>query len=153
MTNKSSSAKGLQQALVRKCSRGFSLLEVLIAVLVIAFGVLGMAALQLKSLQFSHSGYQRTIASVIALDAAEQLWVKKVAKVMGVDEDNNPVQLNVPVSDIGVAITNRHSAMLPSLNVNITNVANRYTIVVSWAESRFVNENGNSFTYVVDIYP
>jgi len=54
--------------------QGFSLIEVLIASFIVAFGVLGMAALQLKTLQAAHSAYQRTIASVIAMDVVERLW-------------------------------------------------------------------------------
>lgn len=132
---------------------GFSLIEVLIAVLVIAFGVLGMAALQLKSLQYSHSGYQRTVASMIALDAGEQLWVKKIAKVTALDGSGNVVPVNIENTVIAEAIKARHDALLPGLNISITNSVNRYTITVSWSETRFVGEVGNSFSYVMDLYP
>ena len=40
-------------------SQGFSLLEVLIAMLVLAVGLLGVAAMQMRGLQYSHDAYLR----------------------------------------------------------------------------------------------
>ncbi|AHK79224.1 pilus assembly protein PilV [Ectothiorhodospira haloalkaliphila] len=55
---------------------GFSLIEALVALLVLSVGLLGLAGLQLLGMQSSHSAYQRTVASVIAADAGERLWIK-----------------------------------------------------------------------------
>lgn len=46
--------------------RGFSLLEVLIAVVVLSFGLLGMAALQINALKNSQSSFQRTQAVMLS---------------------------------------------------------------------------------------
>ena len=54
--------------------RGFSLIEALIALLVLSIGLIGVAAMQLKALQSANGGYQRSIASVAAVDAQERLW-------------------------------------------------------------------------------
>ncbi|MCC5901597.1 MAG: type IV pilus modification protein PilV [Halomonas sp.] len=53
---------------------GFSLIEVLVALVILAFGLLGVAAMQLKSLQSASAGYQRSMASVAAIDAQELIW-------------------------------------------------------------------------------
>lgn len=55
-------------------SRGFSLIEVLVAMVVLAVGLLGLAGLQLKGLQSAHMAHQRTLATLVAEDAAERLW-------------------------------------------------------------------------------
>jgi type IV pilus assembly protein PilV len=55
-------------------ARGFSLIEVLVAVAVLGIGLLAVGGLQLKSLQEAQAGYQRTLASLAAQDAAERLW-------------------------------------------------------------------------------
>ncbi len=47
-------------------SRGFSLLEVLIAVLVFSLGLLGVAGLMVLSVRTNHSAYLRTQASFLA---------------------------------------------------------------------------------------
>lgn len=54
--------------------RGFSLIEALIALVVLSVGLLGVAAMQLKALQSANAGYQRSVASVAAVDAYERLW-------------------------------------------------------------------------------
>ncbi|TVQ71380.1 MAG: type IV pilus modification protein PilV [Chromatiaceae bacterium] len=54
---------------------GFTLIEALVALLVLSIGLLGLAALQLFSLQSAHSAYQRTVASIMAMDAGERLWL------------------------------------------------------------------------------
>ena len=42
---------------------GFSLMEVLIAMLVLAIGLLGLASLQAQSLRFNHDSYVRSQAN------------------------------------------------------------------------------------------
>jgi type IV pilus assembly protein PilV len=57
-----------------KHQQGFSLTEVLIALVVLAFGLMGVAAMQMKALQSATEGYQRSIAVVAAVDAQERIW-------------------------------------------------------------------------------
>lgn len=56
--------------------RGFSLLEALIALVVLSIGLIGVAAMQLNALQSANAGYQRSVASVAAVDAQERLWAQ-----------------------------------------------------------------------------
>lgn len=56
--------------------RGFSLIEALIALVVLSIGLIGVAAIQLKALQSANAGYQRSVASVAAVDAQERLWAQ-----------------------------------------------------------------------------
>ncbi|NQD37694.1 type IV pilus modification protein PilV [Permianibacter sp. IMCC34836] len=52
---------------------GFSMIEILIAVLVLAIGLLGVAALQLASMNGSQEGYARSQATAIAEDLASRV--------------------------------------------------------------------------------
>ncbi|WP_447554095.1 type IV pilus modification protein PilV [Vreelandella sp. EE22] len=54
--------------------RGFSLVEALVALVILSIGLIGMAAMQLKAVHSASDGYQKTLASVAALDAQERLW-------------------------------------------------------------------------------
>lgn len=56
--------------------RGFSLIEALIALVILSIGLMGVAAMQLKALQSATAGYQRSVASVAAVDAQERLWAE-----------------------------------------------------------------------------
>jgi len=55
---------------------GFTLIEALVALLVLSIGLLGAAAMQLKALQGAQSGYQRAVVSLAAQDAVERLWAQ-----------------------------------------------------------------------------
>ena len=54
-------------------ARGFSLLEVLIALVVLAVGLLGFALLQTMSLRFAQSANHRTQATNLAYDLLDQM--------------------------------------------------------------------------------
>ncbi|SNY98620.1 type IV pilus modification protein PilV [Halomonas sp. hl-4] len=54
--------------------RGFSLVEALIALLILSLGLVGVAAMQLKALQSATQGYQRSVASIASVDAQERMW-------------------------------------------------------------------------------
>lgn len=56
----------------RRRGRGASLIEVLVAVLVVAIGALGVARLQLESARSNRAAMERTLATVLATDLAER---------------------------------------------------------------------------------
>lgn len=56
-----------------KSPRGFSLIEVLVALLVLSIGLLGLAALQTTSLQFNTGSYFRTQATFLAYDILDRM--------------------------------------------------------------------------------
>ncbi|WP_163558323.1 prepilin-type N-terminal cleavage/methylation domain-containing protein [Halomonas sp. NO4] len=59
-----------------KQQSGFTLIEALVALVVLSIGLLGVAAMQIKSLQSAHAGYQRSVATLAAIDAQERTWAK-----------------------------------------------------------------------------
>jgi len=52
---------------------GFTLLEVLVAVMVLSIGLLGLASLQVNGLRFNHSAYMRTQATLLAEEIADRM--------------------------------------------------------------------------------
>jgi len=52
---------------------GFSLLEILISIVILAIGLLGLAALQTTSLKNNHSAQYRTTATVSAYDIIDRM--------------------------------------------------------------------------------
>lgn len=57
----------------RHAQAGFTMLEVLVSILVIAVGLLGMAGLQMQSLRAGHSAYYRSIATQLAYDMGDRM--------------------------------------------------------------------------------
>lgn len=64
---------GSQTRHARAYMQGFTLLEVLIAIVVLSIGLLGLAGLMASSLKNSHSAYQRTQATWLAYDALDRM--------------------------------------------------------------------------------
>ncbi|MCX7101946.1 MAG: type IV pilus modification protein PilV, partial [Methylobacter sp.] len=56
-----------------KQTAGFTLIEVLIAMLVLAVGLLGLAGLQATSLKSNQSAYNRSQATQLAYDLADRM--------------------------------------------------------------------------------
>lgn len=54
-------------------SAGFTLIEILISVVVLAIGLLGMAALQMNGLRNNQSAYFRAQATLLAYDMADRM--------------------------------------------------------------------------------
>ena len=52
---------------------GFSIIEVLVALLVLAIGLLGLAALQAQGLRFNHDAYVRSQATNLAYDIVDRM--------------------------------------------------------------------------------
>lgn len=52
---------------------GFTLIEVLVSLLILAVGLLGVAALQFRGLQYNHDAYMRSQINVLAYDIADRM--------------------------------------------------------------------------------
>jgi len=57
----------------KSCATGFTLVEVLVAVVVLAVGLLGMAGLQVLALKGNQSSLQRSLALLLISDIAERM--------------------------------------------------------------------------------
>lgn len=62
---------------------GFTLLEVLVAMVVLALGLLGVAGLQAVSMRNAHSGYLRSQATILAYDILERMRVNSTSARLG----------------------------------------------------------------------
>jgi type IV pilus assembly protein PilV len=63
--------------------RGVTMLEVLIAILIISVGLLGTAGLQAVSLRASIAANERTTATLLAYDAADRMRANKAGFALG----------------------------------------------------------------------
>ncbi|SFU91386.1 type IV pilus modification protein PilV [Halomonas korlensis] len=136
---------------------GFTLIEALVALLVLSIGLLGVAAMQLEALKSAHAAYQRSIASLAAQDAQERLWGQ-----LALDGGACPTWANA--NDIGgVDVTSWDASWaeyLPDFNSDeagtggsvtavVPNNECEFSITVSWSEGRFSDEGNPEFNYTV----
>ncbi|KGD63695.1 hypothetical protein Y5S_03118 [Alcanivorax nanhaiticus] len=77
---------------------GFSMLEVLMAVLVMAVGVLGYAGLQLRALDSTNQAYARSQATLLAQATVERILANPSEYAYYIDSDNWPT--TVPSSTV-----------------------------------------------------
>jgi type IV pilus assembly protein PilV len=70
--------------------RGFTLLEVLIALVVLAVGMLGIAALQARGMQYNTDAYARTQATILAYDMIDRMRTRSYP--LSNDPDKNKLE-------------------------------------------------------------
>jgi len=73
-----------------KHATGFGLIEVLVALLILALGLLGLARLQADSLQHSHSATNSSHATFLAADVLDRIRANKsnaAAYAIGINDD------------------------------------------------------------------
>jgi type IV pilus assembly protein PilV len=68
---------------MKKHARGFTLIEVLIAILITAIGVLGIAGLQAFTLKSTHGSNLRSVATRQAYEIADSMRANKVGLDLG----------------------------------------------------------------------
>jgi len=113
---------------------GFSLIEVLVTVLILATSLLAVATLQTRSLEYNHSAYLRSQANIIAYDILDR---------MRLDNPDIDGSIQKPDQDILDDLV----ANLPSGDANVDCIARICKIDVIWAEQNGLNDGGETSTF------
>ncbi|WP_062154662.1 type IV pilus modification protein PilV [Beggiatoa leptomitoformis] len=139
-------------------SAGFTLIEMMIALLVLSIGLLGVAALQTTGQQFNYRAYIRTQATFLAYDLMDRIRTNPLEASQGnygvgsnivestTDCAKNActtTQLkNYDISEwgksVGVITVTGQLSILPSPEANIAYDAatSTYTVTLRWQEER-----------------
>ncbi len=132
-------------------NNGFTLIEVLIAVLVLSIGLLGLASLQMNALRNNQNSYYRTVATILASDFADRIR----ANAAGVTANNynainrtsivtspNCTAATCTASEIrDLDVAQWYSELgtqLPSGNATVTGAGagSIFTVTVMWDDAR-----------------
>jgi type IV pilus assembly protein PilV len=121
--------------------KGFSLIEVLVTMVIISFGLLGIAGVIVNSMKNNQSSYARTQASVLANDIIDRMRAnRKTAEeapfaynlALGADPAGSGVVLN-DLTQWRTAL----AAAMPSGTGSVTMAnATLVTVVVQWNDAR-----------------
>lgn len=130
----------------KRFTRGFSLIEVLIALLILAIGVLGIAALQFKGLKYSHDSFLRSQINFLAYDIGELMrsnrsnaasytagGVYTVAIPTTAGACNYATASNA-TNDLACWHRRIDAAIPPGSTANITTFGSLYTVALAWTD-------------------
>jgi len=128
-----------------KSNKGFTLIEVLIAVLVLSIGLLGLASLQANGLRSNFGAYARSQAVILANDMADRIRANPTATA----SYNN---INGPVADPGCLVADCNTtdiafhdtaewyaslqSTLPNGTGTVTGNGTLFTVSVMWDDAR-----------------
>ncbi|MGR4043290.1 type IV pilus modification protein PilV [Pseudomonas sp. 910_21] len=119
----------------RHAQDGMTLIEVLVALLILAVGLLGAAAVQIKALQYTDSSRMSTQASFIAYDMLDRIRANALADY-GVVTPTVGSPGNVRDQDLHDFTGNVANFGGPSAKGSIGVNHQVYTIRITWDDSR-----------------
>lgn len=149
MTIKAGNSRRISSSSSRQS--GFTLIEVMIAILVLGFGLLGYALLQTMSVRFTQSANYRTQATNLAYELLDQVRVNRIA---GSDYAGNypaaAAGCAAAVVGAGVSATafrnawscKLRSAIGEGARATVTKVGDAYTVNIIWNDERWTT-SGN----------
>ena len=120
---------------------GFTLLEVLVALLILSIGLLGLAALQANTLKINHGALQRTQAIFLTYDMMDRLRANRTAALAGQCDIAMGATLGgTDLCDVDVTDwqDNYVATFLPSGQglVDCSTTVNVCVVTVQWDEGR-----------------
>lgn len=125
---------------------GFTLIEVLVAVLILSIGLLGLAGLMASSIRNNQSAYQRTQATWLAYDIVDRMRANRAAALAGNYNTAmgapaacaaNPVLAGTMAAQDVTDWKNQLACALPTGDGAVAVQANRtVTVTVRWNDSR-----------------
>lgn len=128
---------------------GFTLLEVMIAMVIFSIGLLGLAGLQARGIQSTSMSQGRSIAIIQAYDMADRIRANATGRING-NYDAIALGIPGPTDCVNVVCTpaqlaafdafewaSNNRAVLPSGNgAVIANAPGQFTITLMWDEDR-----------------
>ena len=127
-----------------KSQNGLTLIEVLIALLILSIGILGLATLQTASLNFNSGASQRSQATQLAYDMADRMRANRQAALadayaVAVEDPRPACAAPVVVGTVAEQdISNWRMALacrLPQSSGSIVRNGNEFTLTVIWDDS------------------
>lgn len=130
---------------------GFTLIEVMIAVLVLSIGLLGISALQALGLRSSYGAYLGSQAALLAYDMSDRIRANPdFATQYRVDCTANPAPANaLALADV-TEWCNSLAGLLPSGTGFVAGNGNNFEINVRWRDNQ-LDPAANPWSFNIEI--
>ena len=128
----------------RRC-QGLTLVEIMVALVVLSIGLLGLAVMQTSAVKFTTSANQRTQATALAYDLVDRMRGNRLAAL----NDDYVVAFQSPVPTCGAfdgtgnlrdqdiaAWRNAMACRLPQSTGRVVRAGDQFTITIQWDDSQ-----------------
>ncbi|MCQ4318308.1 type IV pilus modification protein PilV [Stutzerimonas zhaodongensis] len=125
--------------------RGATLIEVLVAMLILSVGLLGLAGMQMTALQSNQSAYYRSQATVLAYDVIDRMRANRADALNGVydialkNETCNP-QLapsgTLAQRDVAEWLNSLSCLLSPDARGSVVRNGRLFTVSIEWNDNR-----------------
>lgn len=126
---------------------GFTLIEVMVALVIFSIGLLGLAGLQAQSLRFNHGAYLRTQASYHAYDILDRMRANREAALAGgynasfttsgTDHNCNDASVSCSTNEMAqhdVFEWKQLLATLPNGEGSVSQSGDTFTVTLRWED-------------------
>ncbi len=153
------------RSLAYKIQKGVTLIEVLVALLVLSIGLLGVASLQLYGLRYNQSAYLRSQATILAYDIVDRMRTNNNGSASGFYDSistnslpadpacistttgcNNQELANHDIREWGSYFT-QTIPMLPSSVGTVSKAGDTFTVTITWTELEKTGTVNQSLNY------
>ncbi len=114
--------------------RGFTLIEMLVAILIFSFGLLGFVSLQARAIQFSIGAEDSNRAALLANDMAATMVLKNTVDTTALSTEIAAWQARAASATAG----------LPNGTASASNTGNVATLTISWRATNAASGAANS---------
>lgn len=136
---------------------GFSMLEVLVTMIIVSFGLLGIAGIIANGLKNNQGSYARSQASWLANDIVDRMRANRaVAEGASTSPYNLAIGTAAAVgtSVVAIDLTSWRSALAAALptgtgGVSLDSTSKKVTVTVQWDESR-IKDGSASQQFIVE---
>lgn len=139
---------------------GVSLIEVLVAIVILSIGLLGIAGLQLTSFRFIHNANLTYQAALQANDMADRIRANAVGRdngnynnITGIGADPGCIASSCSPGQLAATDAfewnTANSRLLPSGSGTVTGLAGQFTITVLWTEISPIGSLNRNYVLVV----
>lgn len=128
----------------KQTASGFSLIEVLVSLLILAIGVLGIVALQFKVLQYSHDANIRSQINYLAYDLVDRMRSNRTDAASYISNYTVPTTAGAnactqatgadAANDLACWHNTVDNGLPPTGTANITASGTLYTVALAWSD-------------------